>query len=154
MRKTTIAALVLAFLCASFANAQAADKVTEMIKTDKATWGQVCYFSAVYLGLTDEDSSTVTAAQALVQEGFIKPVADVNSPITLEQIAYICAKTWKIKGSLLYTIFPCPRYAFRMLKADGIIPATADPMKISTGHETLNIFNACMGKFSVSEESK
>lgn|SRR5574344_120881 len=155
MKKTAVVSFVLALFCAAAISAQSADKVTEMIKTDKATWGQVCYFSSTYLGLTGDNASYEKSMEALKSAGIIKTAPkNATTPIPLDQMAFIYAKTWKVGGSLWYKLFPTPRYAFKLLKADGIIPVTADPSKISTGHDALNIFNACMTKFSAPEGKK
>lgn len=154
MKKTVVVSLVLAFLCAAAVSAQSADKVTEMIKTEKATWGQVCYFSSTYLGLVKDSATPEQSIDALKTAGYISTAPAADTPIKLDQFALICAKTWKIKGSLLYTLFPTPRYAFRLLKANGIISSSADPSKTSNGHEALNIFTDCMGKYGTSEGTK
>jgi|SRR5574344_979787 hypothetical protein len=154
MKKSVILTLIITFICALAANAQSADKVTEMIKTDKATWGQVCYFTSTYLGLVSENATADESIQALTKAGIIKSTPKADAPIPLNQIAYIYAKTWKIGGSLLLKLFPSPRYALKQLKADGLIPSSADPAKIYTGHQALDLFTSCMSKYGTEGAKK
>lgn len=151
MKKTVLASIFITLFCVIGAAAQSADSVTNLIKTNKASWGQICYLSGTYLGLVQEDATPEQAITALTKAGIIKSAPPAETAIPLSQTASICARTWNIKGSLFYTLFKSPRYALRQLKADGIIPASADPSKTTTGHEALNIFTTCMEKYGSSE---
>lgn len=147
MKKVTIISLIFTLFIAVAANAQSADKVTEMIETKETTWGQACYFAASYSGFISEDDTEVNAISALQKQGYFKSIPDESAPISLKDFSGICVKTFDIKGSILYSVFKTPRYAFRLLKAYGIISSASDPSKTSTGHEALNIFTSCMDAY-------
>lgn len=147
MKKITILSIAFAIFCTTATFAQSADRLTEMIKTKEASWGQACYFSAVYSGFISEDAPYSDAINALKEKGYFNSTPDEASLISLKDYANICVKTFNIKGSLFYTIFKTPRYAFRLLKANGLIPSSSDPSKISTGHEALDLFTICMDKY-------
>lgn len=150
-KKVCIAACLI-FFPAVFVTAQSAEKVTEMISSENATYGQVCYFSAVYQGLIDESASESDAVEALKNAGILKSSIQENTAINLCSMAYIYAKTLKISGGIMYTLFPSKRYALRELKANGIIPDALDPGMKVNGRLALNYFNACMTRYAKDTE--
>ena len=129
-------------------HAQSADSVSRMISTQKGSFGQVSYFSATALGLVNDSASNEEAFNALKKAGIISADTSdtVLSVIHLDELALILAKTWKINNSLMYKIMPSKRYAFNMLRADGIFERNADPNTIPTGREVLNLINSTIEK--------
>src|SRR5574344_2148829 len=136
--------------------AQSAEQITTILNTDKATYGQIAYIAAVYQGLVPDSADEEQAVKALSKAGIISSSAKPNDVVCLGTVSFICAKATGMKGGLWYTIHPCARYAFRQLKADNIIPATADPAMVITGRDALGIFNGCLKNYTsdTSEASK
>lgn len=128
--------------------AQSAGRLTEMIQTEKVTYGQMSYFAASSLGIITDGASLDASFQVMGERGLL-PAKEVTGAtfIPVCDIAYICAKTWNISGSLMYSLFPSPRYAFKMLQAKGIISQAYDPNRYVDGHEALNIITACIETF-------
>ena len=70
------------------------------------------------------------------------------SPAPLVNVAFIFAQIWDIKGGLLYRAFHgAPRYAYKQLKADGVLPDFSDPGLVMTGAEALNLYTSCVIKY-------
>lgn len=139
--------LVIFLLFASHCFGQSADTVSELIKTDKVTYGQAAYMSAVSIGLANDDTSFEQAFSILQANGSIKDSALINDPIPLSHLAFIVMRTWKIKPCMMYALFPSPHYALRSLKASGLVYSSFDPKKTSTGHEVLDIFSKCIDTY-------
>jgi hypothetical protein len=152
MKKHLLTMLVLAFVGSAGLFAQSADKVTQFIQADKATWGNVCYLTGTYLGLIEEDASYEDALKILTEKGIALSGKSADDVITISEQALVYSKTWNIKNSLMYLITKDKRYAFRQLQAAGIISKTADPSKITDGHEAINLFNTCMERYSKEEQ--
>ena len=93
--------------------------------------------------VTYQQTITITFEQ-FKESNKIKNGASVNTPITLSELSFICTKLGNIKGGLFYTIFPSPRYAFRELKAKGILPQNADPDEKPSGRDVVAVFNGCI----------
>ncbi len=143
--KKNFVVFALFFAFASIvAHAQSANSVTNMINTEKVSWGQVSYFSAVAQGLVSENASNSEAFAAIQKAGLADSGKNALSVISLEELAHVLAQTWKVDNSLMYKIHPSPRYAFTMLRANGIIPRNADPSSVPNGHDVLNMINAVM----------
>lgn len=124
--------------------AQSSEKLSELIATEKATYGQAAYLSEVYSGEIDESASMEEAVQRLIDKNMLKSGTSPSEKIPLSELSLICAKTAGIKGGLFYTLFPGPRYALRELKAKGIIPALKDPSARVTGREMIAAFNGVL----------
>lgn len=146
MKKSFILPVVLVLSMTAYA--QRADFVSELIAADKASYGAVCYLSAVYQGFVDESASYVDALHALAERGQTSPSADVNATVTFSELSRLMAKIWHIKGGLMYRATKASaRYAFRQFKADGIIPERTDPSKKASGSDVLNMYTLCLRKY-------
>ena len=133
--------------------AQSADFVTELLKMEKATYGQVCYLTAVYRDLIDEKASPEDAVNALAKINELPKNAVSNMHINYENSAALFARIWEVKGHLLFKITNGnKRYAFKKFKKDKIVPANADPQMIPSGIDILNIFTAANAKYSQQDE--
>ncbi len=152
MKKHLTMVLVLALLGSAGLFAQSADKVTEFIKADKITWGNVCYLAGTYLGLVEEDSTYEDALKVLADKGIALSGKQAGDVITISEQALVYSKTWKVKNSLMYLITKNKRYAFRQLQAAGIISKMTDPSKTTDGHEAINLFNTCMERYGKEEK--
>lgn len=146
MKRSLIVSFLLLFF-ASYGFAQSADKVSEIIKTDRVTYGQIAYLSAISLGIAVDDTPYEQAFSMLQTNSTIKDNVLVNDIVPLSHLAFIMMRTWKIKPCLMYALFPSPHYALRSMKANGIINSSYDPAKVSSGHEALTIFTKCMDKY-------
>ena len=120
------------------------EKVSEIIKTEKTTFGQAAYLVGVYSGSVEESSDYDKAVSALKEKGVISADVDSNKEINLAELSYLCMQTTEMNGGLFYTLFPGPRYAFRELKARGILPALADPGVKVNGRDAIAVLNGCI----------
>ena len=151
MKRFFLIFAVLTLFATASIHSQSAGNVTKMISTEKASWGQVSYFSAIARGLVSEDASNADAFAALQKSGIAASDKNALSAITFAELAHVCAQTWQVNNSLMYKIAPSPRYAFTMMKANGIIPYTTDPSSVPSGRDVLNIINATI---ELSEKNK
>lgn len=141
MRK--FVSFLIASLCSFGLSAQSADFVTELLSTERARFGQVCYLSAVYQNLVPEDASEVDAMNALFEAGVIPGDTGRSTEITYAQTSGLFARFWGIKGGLFYRLTgKNARYAFKQFKADGIISPWIDPAMVPSGFDVLNLYTA------------
>lgn len=134
--------------------AQSADVVTSILETEEVNYGQVCYLSAIHQNLIEEDASYSDAVKALYDEGQLPELVDPYSIVYMANLSFIYMQIWpEVKGGLMYRITNgSPRYAFKQLSADGVLPPMADPKAIVSGREALNILTACMSTYGSVEE--
>ena len=144
MKKAFFVFVMMTAFAALGLHAQAANNVTKMINTEKVSWGQVSYFSAVAQGLVSEDASNADAFAVLQKSGIAASDKNALSAITFAELAHVCAQTWKVNNSFMYKIAPSPRYAFTMMRANGIIHLNVDPDYVPNGQDVLNVITATM----------
>ena len=140
--------ILIAFFLATLAYSQSAQVITEILDSDQVTFGQVCYLSAVQQGFVDENTSYSDAIEILYQKGQIPVRLYEGSVVPLVNLTYIYAQMWNIKGGLFYKLFHgAPRYAYKQMTADGVLPSYADPGLLISGSEALNIYTSCSIKY-------
>lgn len=129
-------------------HAQSSQVITDILNSPQVSLGQVCYLSAVQQGLVKEDASYTECINVLYKNGQIPVPSFEASHVPLANITYIFAQMWDIKGGIFYRVFHgAPRYAYKQMKADGILPENSDPGKIISGMEVLNIYTSCAIKY-------
>ena len=134
--------------------AQSADVITQILETDKVTYGQMCYLSAVRQNLIFEDDSFDTAVAVMAANYQIDELIGVDYIIDAENVAAMYMRIWpSVKGGLFFRLTGgSPRYAYKHLKALHIIPDNIDPKSSLTGIQALNILTACMDTFGSEDE--
>lgn len=147
MKKTMLFLFIL-FL-GLYLHAQSADVITDILESNEATFGQVCYIAAVQQQFVDDNASYDEAVQVLYENQIIPSLEDASAPIPVVDLAFIFARLWNIQGGLMFRITKgSPRYAFKQFQADGIIDSEADPAKYVTGAKALSIYTSCVNKYS------
>ena len=129
--------------------AQSADVITDILESEEATFGQVCYLAAVQKNLINENDSYENAVQALYDNGVIPDFEDPMASIPLIDIVYIYSRLWPIEGGVMYKLTKgSPRYTFKQFQSDGILNSKQDPSDIVTGAKALSIYTSCVNKYS------
>ena len=149
-----IVSVLICLFVASCIYAQSADVITKILKSDEASYGEVCYLSAVRQNLISENASFQEAIDALYNNGQIPTQLGVNEPARLVNLSYIFSRMWPdLSGSFMYKITKgSPRYTFKLFKSDGILEHNADPYDTVSGFQALNILTLCMLEYGSEEE--
>lgn len=120
---------------------QTAEFITNFLQAKEATFGQVCYLSAVCQELVPDTANETEAFNAVFEQGVIPKGKTPEDKINYLQASHIFSKIWNIKGGLFFRITKGnPRYAYKQFKTDRIIPASADPSLIPAGTDILNMY--------------
>ena len=130
-------------------HAQVAGKITQIINTEQATYGQASYLAAVAAGMASDADSYERCFDVLKNENMIQGNPSLKDAITAKNFADMISKSWNVNNSIFYRITGHPRYAFKQLKAAGVIPSTYYPNRILSGQEMMNIMTLCLEKFDV-----
>ncbi len=129
-------------------NAQSADVISEILEAPVITYGHACYISASSQGLISDDASLEDAVAALVNAKQIPESVSAWDTVKLVNLAYIYSHMFNIKGGFMYRITKgSPRYVFKQMKTDGVIPANSDTTKILSGREALSLYTSCNMKY-------
>lgn len=142
MKKLFIVLIVI--MTGISAYAQSSEAITDILNSKTVTIGQVCYLSAVHQNLVDESATYTEAIDALYHKGQVPRMIYEDTVVPMANLAYIYAQMWDVRGGIMYRLFHgAPRYAFKQLKTDGVIPKNMDPKTTISGLEALNIYTAC-----------
>lgn len=142
MRK--VVHFTILFLLAFCVYAQDAGRISELLQTKEATYGQAAYLAAVYKNAVADDATEQAAFAAMVEQGYISASKNHDDIIPLQDIAKLFALTTELKGGLFYSLFHSSRYAYRELKAKGILPQTTDPAQSIAGRDAITVLNNCI----------
>jgi hypothetical protein len=71
------------------------------------------------------------------QNGLLPAGASGGDPIRLDEFAFLLAQAFKLKGGIMYGIFPGPRYAYRHLSYRKILEGRIDPGQTLSGERLL-----------------
>ena len=143
MKKIILAAAIaLAAICG--ANAQSSEKISEILDSKMVTLGQVSYLAGACGYNLPESSNYTTAFEEMKRRKFLSASSRESDAATLEQASYLFMKAAKLNGGLMYRITDSKRYAFKELKARGLIPQTAPASLPINGHEALDLLNSCI----------
>ena len=129
--------------------AQSAEKISAIISTQEVTYAQAAYLAASYLYETEglagaERLNEQSAFEEMVQGGYIRDDRSADSAIPLNELSLLYMRVTSSPGGLFYTLLQNPRYAYRELKAHGVIPETADPSQKVGGRSVIAVLNGCI----------
>lgn len=146
MKKIISILFTLVFSFAAFA--QSADVITDILDTEEATYGQVCYLLAAQQKLILDDATYVYAVEALYENGQIPELYGEDDSITAIDAAFLFSRMWDIKGGLMYRLTKgSPRYVFRQFQADGVIGSSVQPKDSISGSDILSMYTSCLRKY-------
>jgi hypothetical protein len=125
--------LLVLLLCAgtAIASAQSNEFMDDLLQQSGISVGQASYLVLVASENLSEDADVQRAFDLLDSLGWAPGRKGPDDPITVAEYAYMLTSAFGLKGGLMYSLFPSPRYAYRELRSKMIIQGRSDPgMKI------------------------
>jgi hypothetical protein len=136
----TAALMIVFILAACFsAFAQSSDSIDQILAADAISCGWAAYLLLVASDNIAEDAGDARSFDMLRDLRWIGEKVTAETPITISQYAYVVMRAFGMKGSLLYSLLPGPRYAFRELVDRGVIQGRADPTDTLSGQRAMRI---------------
>ena len=129
----------LFFLSISHLCAQSNETLDRFLAQERAVFGYSAYMVLTAAGELPEEASPQEAAAAVSRIGWSDKVSASETPISLGEYSYLLMKAFDIRGGLMYTLFPGPRYAARELKYLQIIPGKPAPGRSISGTDAVQI---------------
>ncbi|MDR1106858.1 MAG: hypothetical protein LBL44_10925, partial [Treponema sp.] len=118
---------------------QTAAEMDGLLESREITWSQACRFVLPASGAPGEHSAAPAAFALARENGWLPKGAAADGPVNLGGLSFLIMQSFSIKGSVLYALFPGPRYAFRQLDYLGLIPGPRDPALKVSGERLLQI---------------
>ena len=104
-----------------------------LLNENQATYGKTLYLTVLAGGLIPEVSSVKQALHVAQDEHWVVRDKEVDDQVTEAEFCYMVMKALRLKGGILYTLFPSPRYAFREMKFRKLISEAKSPGDVVSG---------------------
>jgi len=146
-RKKEISLLVAAFLFIMpvFVSAQTAAELETVLGTQNLTCAQAAGFVLAAAADTAVNNTSKEAFEQAITKGWFPQGTAPEENITLGRLSFLIMKAFNIKGGIMYTFFPGPRYAFRAMVSRSYIQGSADPAMKVNGERFLHILGKVLG---------
>jgi hypothetical protein len=115
-------------------SAQTAAEVDEILETREISIAQAVRFVLAAAEVSLPEGST----RGWLPKG-VSPANEgsLDRPIKLGELSQLIMKSFNIKGSFLYALFPGPRYSYRELRYERLLPDPSDPSMRVSGEQFL-----------------
>jgi outer membrane protein OmpA-like peptidoglycan-associated protein len=115
-----------------------------LLETREVSFAQASRFVLASADTAAEGVEARAAFDLARENGWLSKRAVSDNPIRLGELCFLVMKSFHIRGSLLYALFPGPRYAFRELDYHRLIPGRRDPALRVSGEELLRMLDLVM----------
>ncbi|OQY35642.1 MAG: hypothetical protein B6241_00170 [Spirochaetaceae bacterium 4572_59] len=128
------------FLFLANLSAQSNEMMDQFFSNDQADLGTSTYLILASAGKIEESSSIEDALLWLEKEDISNMMInlDAGRDITYGELAYLMMEVYSIKGGLMYSIFPGPRYAAREVAYRKWISGRSMPGRSLKPNEVVN----------------
>jgi len=119
--------------------AQSNTLIDALLDSPQAAFGDAVYLALSAAGIVPETATPDDAVTALLARNRRFSGRSAEGPITLGEYAFVLMKAFDIRGGILSSIFPGPRYACRELAFLGLLSGNASPNRRLAGEEAVRI---------------
>ena len=142
MRKKHLTTLIL-FILPIFAFAQTAAELDTLLETNEITVGVTARFALGTVGLTPAGLSGVAAVNDAYQTAFSRGWVQrgQDEAISMQEAAFLIMNVFEIKGGIMYNALHNPRYAYREMVYQKLIPGRSYANMKVTGRQFLQVLN-------------
>jgi len=122
-------------------SAQSMEIIDDLLGQESANFGESVYMITVGGGIVDESASISEAMEAASEKKWIRSKTSADDTITLGEVSLLTMKALKIRGGLMYKLFPTPRYAVRELAYLEIFRGEAHPNNEISGEDVVKLLS-------------
>lgn len=126
-------------IAAAGAYTQSNEFVDGLLSVNKVNYGQVSYLVLVASDNLSEDADEARAFELLESLGWAPEGSAASDIVPLATYAQILMRAFGMKGGILYTLFPSPRYAYRELSFLQVVQGRADPSETVDGASSVRM---------------
>jgi hypothetical protein len=136
--------LSAALLSVGSAAAQTAAELERFLALPAVTYGDAAWLILNAAGTSLPESSAGGAYRFAADNGWLPQKAAAGTPLTLGGLSLLVIKAFDIRGGVMYTLFPGPRYAYRELVYRKIIGGRAYSGMPVSGERLLRIVSRAL----------
>jgi hypothetical protein len=143
-RWLVICSVFVAAFSGAAAYAQSNQAVDRLLDEKVAVFGDAAYLILNAAGVVPETATGADAVAAVNAAGYLRGSRTETQPITLGEVCFLIMKTQKMKGGVLYLLFPGPRYAAREFASLHLVKGVTHPGRTVTGEEVMRLLESAM----------
>ena len=132
---------VVALIPASYASAQSADRIDELLAQESAQTGSAAYLILAAADLIDESAPSSRAIEYAIGEGMLPPDTEADDALTFGRFSYLLTRSFDIPGGVMYRLVPGPRYAAREVVFQGWSRKRRDTGELLDGETVVRILS-------------
>jgi hypothetical protein len=133
-----------------FLSAQTAEELDRILDAGEITYTQAARFVLRAANAMPQNGDALRAAR---ENRWLPQGAEANRPVSLGDLSLLIMKAFGLKGGILYSLFPGPRYACRELVYLRIIQGRSDPGEGLDGGAFLQILGRVLTHTGIEESS-
>jgi hypothetical protein len=125
-------------------SAQSNEILDALLEENPASYGKTAYLVLSAADIVPETGDAARAVSEVNDRGWNRFGKGANDPVKLGEFAYMTMQAFGIKGGLMYTLFPSPRYAAREFGFKGYVKDRPGPYRYISGKETVLVLGRVM----------
>jgi hypothetical protein len=131
------AAVLGALVLPVAAFAQTAEKLDVLLDTERVSFAQAAAIVLPAAGLLPPEAGEEEAFS--YAKAWFPRRAERDVPIKMAEFSYLVMRSFSLSGGFMYALFPGPRYAYRAMAWQRLLPLNADPGRFLNGEDLLYI---------------
>jgi len=143
MRILLLTSLML-LAAAAAGSAQSNEFLDGLLGSDSVTAAQASYLVLGAVDRIEPDEGEEAAFAEAQSLGWAPKDSRPVIPIDFAGYSYLIARAFELKGGVMYSLFPSPRYAYRELVSRQIIQGRSDPQARLGGLAAVRILNRAL----------
>jgi outer membrane protein OmpA-like peptidoglycan-associated protein len=124
--------------------AQTASELERILSLPEVTYGDASWFILNAAGIPLVDNSQDGAYRFAADKQWLPKKAEARQPLSLGALSFLVMRAFNIKGGLMYTLFPGPRYAYRELSYRKILSGRAYSTMQVSGERLVRILSRAL----------
>lgn len=124
--------------------AQSNDRIDELLRQDRARVDSAAYIILAAGGIIQETDGPDSAIEKAIALGMLKSGTAPDAPVRADELSFMIVKSLSLKGGIMYSLFPCKRYAYRDLVFGKAVNGAGGPARTVSGEEVMRALGNAM----------
>ncbi|KGE70930.1 hypothetical protein [Spirochaeta lutea] len=136
--------ILLTALAGGFLGAQSNAVIDEILDQDEVHLSHAAYLLATAGDLLEDSAQPQDALSYMQDAGWVDRGANPQDMVTAELFSYLLMRTLNIRGGIMYSLFPGPRYAYREMVFQSILDSSVGRKDSLSGDQVLRYLATAM----------
>lgn len=116
---------------------QSNDRIDELLRQGQARLDATAYIVLAAGGDIAETDTVEMAFSKARELGLTLPADAPESPVRVDALSFMLMKSLRLKGGVMYRLFPGRRYAYRELVFSKVVNDKGGPARVISGDEVI-----------------